>query len=107
MTLSAELGQRLQQEANRWEGVEDAGGKALGQEEIARDAHEIPAKLLGRSLDGAEWWQYMKELAYQHPAAALFVARQAITREVEVLLPRRVLNSELFIKLGLASAKGD
>ena len=104
VNMASDLARRMQQEANRWEGVEGGAGEALGQEEIARDAHEIPARLLGRRLDGAEWWQYMKELAYQHPAAALFVTRQAITHEVEVIMPRRVLDSELYKQLGLTSA---
>ena len=102
--MASEFSRRVQQEANRWEGVEGGAGEALGQEELARDAHEIPARLLGRRLDGAEWWQYMKELSYQHPAAALFVARQAVTRDLEVLVPRRVLDSELYKKLGLTSS---
>lgn len=47
----------------------------------------IPAMLLGREIPDGEWWQYLKELAYQHPAAVLFLARQVVGRG-EVLIPR-------------------
>jgi len=58
------------------------------------DPRTIPALLLGREIENGEWWQYLKELAAQHPAAAFFVARQAIG-DTEILLPRHAPGSLL------------
>jgi hypothetical protein len=66
---------------------------------------EIPAALLGREIDKGEWWQYVKELAYEHPPAVLFVSRQRISKDTEILMPRYVGGSQLVQRLGLEHAK--
>ncbi len=62
---------------------------------------EIPAVLLGRAIEKGEWWQYLKELAYLHPAAPLFVTRQTVTKQLEIIMPRYVQDSPLIRALGL------
>jgi hypothetical protein len=64
--------------------------RATGDEivdQIGYDPRRIMAHMLGRTLEGGEWWQYLKELAYEHPASVLFIARFALG-DIEVLLPR-------------------
>lgn len=73
-------------------------GKQAGQQddagsleaEIEAQRREDPARILellvGVTLEEGEWWQYLKELAYQHPAAALFVARRVVG-DAEILVP--------------------
>lgn len=88
------------------EGGESAAA-ALEQEIAAQrleDPTTIPARLLGRVVEGGEWWQYLKELAYKHPASALFIARQVIG-EKEVVVPRCREDSPLGIALGLIEAR--
>jgi hypothetical protein len=84
----------------------DPDGVSLAEEIRAqqdqRDPAKIPAKLLGREIPDGEWWQYLKELAYEHPAAALFVTRQYVTRDTEIIMPRYVKDSPVVTRLGLA-----
>jgi len=68
---------------------------------VTADPREISAKLLGREIPGGEWWQYLKELAYQHPAAALFVSRQAVSKDLEIIMPRFLQGSPIAERLGL------
>lgn len=56
-------------------------------QELPQDPSRVPAVLLGREIEGGEWWQYLKELAGEHPAAALFVARQVVGK-IEIIIPR-------------------
>lgn len=90
--MVADLGERLKSK-----GAE--GGSDLAGEIEAQRGPEvftaIPAKLLGREIEGGEWWQYVRELAFLHPAAPLFVSRQFATREVEIIMPRYVKDSPL------------
>ena len=46
----------------------------------------MPVALRGRVIDDGEWWQYLKELAFLHPAGILFVSRQFIG-EREIIVP--------------------
>lgn len=69
-------------------------------EQDGPDPMDITAHLLGRSIEGGEWWQYLKELAYIHPASVLFVSRQRIG-EKEILIPRLRGDSPVVEKLGL------
>lgn len=73
-------------------------------EELASERREDPrrvaARLLGREIPEAEWWQYLKELAYEHPPAALFVCRQ-IAGDEEILIPLYQPDSPVTAKLGL------
>lgn len=85
--------------------AEKDGGNALAEEieaqQKSRDWYAPTAELLGRTIEGGAWWQYLKELAYQHPASALFISRQIVTRDIEILMPRYVTNSDLVRRLGL------
>lgn len=97
--LVASIGSRLEREANQVEQVALADEiKALQAED---DPADIPKLLLGRSIPDGEWWQYIKELAYEHPAAALFVVRQFVTKDLEIVMPRYVKGSPLIAALGL------
>ena len=73
------------------------------QRQLAEDPLRIPALLLGRTIENAEWWQYLKELVCDHPAAALFVSRQAIGN-LETLIPRHRADSPVAQALGLPGA---
>ena len=65
------------------------------------DLAGIPALLLGRTIEHGEWWQYLKELAYEHPAAALFIGRQALSKDIEIIMPRFRDDAEQVRVLGL------
>lgn len=73
----------------------------VAAQELGFKPEEVPAMLLGRQIERGEWWQYLKDLAYQHPASVLFVARQVISKEHEILLPRYFHDAPLGRKLGL------
>lgn len=99
--LVAAIGARLQKEASQ---RGQAAGlaeeiKALQQEE---DPADIPRVLLGRDIPDGEWWQYIKELAYEHPASVLFVVRQFVNKDLEIIMPRYASNSPVIEALGLA-----
>lgn len=70
------------------------------EEQQGADPLEIMAKLLGRTIENGEWWQYLKELGYEHPAAVLFVARQLVG-EHEIIMPRILADSAVPAALGL------
>jgi len=85
-----------------------AGSMSLADEiqrELGEDPRRIPATLLGHTIEGGEWWQYLKELAYEHPAAALFVARQAVG-DFEILVPRHRPDSAVARALGIGAGAG-
>ena len=88
-------------EGHRWPGLEDEIEAQLGE-----DPMRIPARLLGRTIEGGEWWQYLKELAYEHPPSILFVARQVIG-DNETLLPRYRADSPIPPLLGLTDADAE
>jgi len=96
--LVREIGARIEANKNRDEGAELAEEVESQQRE---DPATIPATLLGRTLEDGEWWQYLKELAYSHPAAALFVRRQAMPNETEIIMPTLPAGSPFIEKLGL------
>lgn len=94
-------GERLRQSASH---AED-GVLSLEQEieeQMAEDARAITSELLGRTISGGQWWQYLKEIAFEHPAAILFLSRQAIG-DGEILVPRCRADSKLVQALNLAS----
>lgn len=68
--------------------------------QLGEDPRHIPAALLGRTIEPGEWWQYLKELACEHPAGALFVARQMVG-DAEILVPRHNPESPVAKALGL------
>ncbi len=80
------------------------------QEEIDEqqgpDPREIMVALLGREIENGEWWQYLKELGYKHPAGVLFIARQVVG-ETEILMPRLLADSPVPKALGLATPNAE
>jgi hypothetical protein len=83
--------------------AEDGIEAEMEQEREKEVLAALPAILLGRELEHGEWWKYLQEIAGQHPAAALFLSRQAITRDLEIIMPRYVKDSPLITRLGLES----
>ncbi len=83
----------------------DNNGLTLMEEIQAQQAEvdfeAIPELLLGRKIPNGEWWQYLKELAYVHPAAVFFVIRQFVSRDLEIILPPIIQGSPLVQALGL------
>lgn len=80
-------------------------GAKLAQEiarELGDDPQRIPAALLGREIENGQWWQYLKELAFRHPAAVLFIARQLVG-DVEILVPRFRADCPIPRELGLTA----
>ena len=75
------------------------------EDEIDEQQGHVPTQiteaLLGRTIENGEWWQYLKDLAYEHPAAILFIARQRFGNH-EILMPRLRGESSLPAVLGLA-----
>ncbi len=61
----------------------------------------ISEQLLGRKLNQKDWWAYLKELAYEHPPSALFVARQMIGKEQEIIIPRYNFDNPIMMQLNL------
>jgi hypothetical protein len=72
------------------------------EEQLTGDLKELSALLLGRTIPDGEWWQYLKELAFEHPAAVLFVSRQLIG-DKEIIMPRYRPDSPLPKALGLVT----
>jgi hypothetical protein len=93
--LVQEFGARLEQAKNAAMTLADEIQALLGA-----DPRRIPAALLGREIDDGQWWQYLKELAGEHPAAVLFVARQQVG-DIEILVPRHRADSPLAQSLGI------
>ncbi len=62
---------------------------------------ELSAILLGRKLNQKDWWVYLRELSYEHPPSALFVARQMIGKEHEIIVPRYDTNNPIAQQLTL------
>lgn len=95
------FGESFQRAANLREGVAEGLADEIAQQANDQNPRQIPAELLGREIPEGEWWQYLKELAYLHPAAALFVSRQAVTKDVEIIMPRFLKDSPVVAALGL------
>lgn len=89
------------QQAEQRPGANAQLAAEIAAQELGIKPEEVPAKLLGRSIEPGEWWQYLKDLAYQHPAAALFISRQVVSKDQEIIMPRFVRDSPLGKKLGL------
>jgi len=84
----------------------ESGGESDLENEIDKsqgeDPVEMPRALLGRTIDNGTWWQYLKELAYTHPAAILFTTRQLIGGD-EIIVPLHNDESPVAKALGLVS----
>ncbi|MBI4558130.1 MAG: hypothetical protein HY706_11160 [Candidatus Hydrogenedentes bacterium] len=104
LQLAKEFGKRLEQHTQgRWltpRSLAEEIDQAFGE-----DPHKITAHLLGREIEGGEWWQYLKELAYKHPAGVLFISRQSVG-EREILVPRYRADSPVPAALGLLTKSG-
>ncbi len=95
--MATALGKRLEQASrSRPITLEEEIAAQLGE-----DPKQIPAHLLGRVIENGAWWQYLKELAYEHPAGVLFLARQVVGSD-EILIPRFRAESSALKALGLA-----
>ena len=102
--LARGYSKRIEEIVKERDGRTDGLMEAISAQ-LGGDPYEIPAKLLG--LDEPkkmEWWQYLKELAYRHPAAALFVSRWYAGNE-EIVVPRYFTNSPIAAELNLAVPK--
>jgi len=97
--LVRSFGERLQREANRDEKVPESLEEEIAEQQEQGDPRQIAAALLGREIPQGEWWQYLKELAYEHPAAVLFISRQVVLRDLEILMPRFRTDSPLIAAL--------
>jgi hypothetical protein len=97
---TVQLGTRLTSEAAETE-VKQEGLAAVLAEERQHDAQKIMTVLLGREITDGEWWQYLKELAYENPPAVLFVGRQLVA-DREFIFPVLRRDSPLPARLGLA-----
>jgi hypothetical protein len=99
--LTHELGSRMQEVgAHQPETLADE----IEEQRVA-DPWAITRALLGRGIENGEWWQYLKELAFEHPAAALFISRQLVGEE-EILMPRLRGGSPVAGALGLRGGDG-
>ena len=94
--LVVEFGERLRKTS------EDASSDVREEvaEQMGDDPMAVTQLLLGREIEGGEWWQYLKEIAYEHPAAILFIARQAIGDQ-EILVPRLRGGSPVADRVGI------
>jgi len=101
--LVESLSERIRQRSAAAEGGGSLASE-IDQQQGDEAFLEIPAKLLGRELEQGEWWQYLKELAYRHPAAPLFVSRQFVTKQLEIIMPRVAADSPVVAALGLKPA---
>jgi len=92
------------------ERANDPAGRGL-EEEVKGQIDEenfrkIPECMLGRAIGEAEWWQYVKELAYEHPAGILFIKRQVVSEGLEIVIPALPASSPLADRLGLVAKSG-
>lgn len=102
--MAREYGERLQRE-----GAAPRRGPETLEEEIEEqmgdDPLAITAHLLGRELADGEWWQYLKEIAYEHPPGILFISRQAVGED-EILIPRYQSEGSVARAIGLIEGTG-
>lgn len=97
--MTRDFGERLE----RAEAGPSESDQSLAEEideAFGEDPRRITGHLLGRAIPNGEWWQYLKDLAYEHPAAVLFVARLAVG-DYEILVPRHRSDAPLVGALGL------
>ncbi|HOJ33335.1 MAG TPA: hypothetical protein PKY35_11505 [Candidatus Hydrogenedentes bacterium] len=105
--LTQEFAERIQRALqNRAGGGDDDVLEDEIYAQLGENPMEIAAQLLGRSIPNGEWWQYLKEIAGEHPPGILFLSRQVIG-EHETLLPRYRADSPLPIRLGLVEKRAE
>jgi hypothetical protein len=101
MATMREFGERV--ERSKLENVRAGTGlKGEIEKTLGEDPIRVTRELCGRTIEEGEWWQYLKELAYAHPPAALFVARQTVG-EQEILVPRLRTDSPAIMAVGLSA----
>lgn len=71
------------------------------EEQQGHNPDDIMIALLGRKIEDGSWWQYLKELAYEHPAGVLFISRLRVGNH-EILKPSLLAGSAVSGTLGLA-----
>jgi hypothetical protein len=101
---ACEMVQAFGARVNKAREAAQAGPQSLAEEiedEMGDDPIAITAHLLGRTIEDGAWWQYLKEMAFEHPAAALFVSRQLVG-DHEILVPRIRSGSPIVARLDLA-----
>ncbi|HOF40894.1 MAG TPA: hypothetical protein PLD73_12540 [Candidatus Hydrogenedentes bacterium] len=101
--LKREFAQRIQRAIEARTAAQGASHKNLAGEiddTLGADPGRIPIALLGREIEDGEWWQYLKELAFLHPAGILFVSRQFIG-DREIIVPLYREDSPVARTLGL------
>ncbi|MDX9971554.1 MAG: hypothetical protein RBU21_01050 [FCB group bacterium] len=96
---AVQLGARLRADAEQSRNSREGLMGELAAEQL-EEAQRIMVRLLGREVPQGEWWQYLKELAYEHPPAVLFVGRQLVG-DTEVIIPLYRSDSPLPARLGL------
>ncbi|MFO7975556.1 MAG: hypothetical protein R6V12_13070 [Candidatus Hydrogenedentota bacterium] len=103
LELKREFAERIQRAIDARTEEGDGKRRSLAgeiDETLGANPGKIPAVLLGRDIEHGEWWQYLKELAYLHPAGILFVSRQFIGNE-ETVVPLYREKSPVVKALGL------
>lgn len=102
--LVLEFGERLRK-TNADSEADSANVRDEVAEQMGSNPMAITQLLLGREIEDGEWWQYLKEIAYQHPAAILFIARQAVGDQ-EILVPRLRGGSPVADRVGIEAPAG-
>ena len=72
------------------------------EEGLLPELRAIPGLLTNAPGENREWWHYVKVMAFRHPGAPVFVARQRLSANEEIIVPRYRQDSELAKALGLA-----
>ncbi len=96
-----EYGERLQEATNEPGQSPETLDAEIGAH-LTESLKELSALLLGRTIPDGAWWQYLKELAFEHPAGVLFVSRQVVG-DSEIIMPRYRADSAFAQALGLVS----
>ncbi len=103
--LARKFNERIQGIVRQSDGSPDGLAEELS-EQLGDDPRRISNALLGFSSNCEyDWWQYVKDLAYRHPAGVLFVARQLVGN-LEIVVPRFRSNSPLADALDLRAVVG-
>lgn len=99
--LVREIGERLKRDAEHIRKEGETLEEVIEDLTAEVDPQEVPATLVGRRIEPGEWWQYIKDLAYLHPAGILFVSRQLVSKDSEIIMPRHVAGNPVVKALGL------
>lgn len=70
------------------------------EEQQGHNPDQIMAALLGRTIEDGAWWQYLQELAFEHPAGVLFISRLRVGNN-EIIKPSLLARSPVSEMLGL------